>query len=165
MNQLKIAATAAILSGALVLAAPTMAGDKCGDRGGWGHEHGGHHDLGGHLVNKLDLTDAQKETLKTQREVNKAAMDGLRTKIDAARDRLARAVESGANDTELAALAEDLGKLHAEKILSGAKAHKAFLALLTDEQKQKLAEFKAKREERRKAHGEKFDKGSSSSAS
>ena len=166
MNRLKIAATAAILSSAIALAAPSIAGGKpgCGERGPWGHEHGGYKALGGHLASKLDLTDAQKETLKTQRDANKAAMDALRTKVAAAREALASAVESGANEAELAALADDLGKLHAEKVLSGAKAHQAFLALLTDEQKQKLAELKAKREAHRKSHGERLDRGSSASA-
>lgn len=163
MKIFKVLATSALLLGAIALAAPGFAGGDTGrDRGDWKHhsERGqGHGDK--RLEKLLDLTDAQKETLKTQRDANKVARDALHTKIADTRESLASAVESGANDAELAALAETLGKLHAEQALAGAKAHRAFVAVLTDEQKQKLAELKTKREEHRKSHA---DRSHSSSA-
>jgi Spy/CpxP family protein refolding chaperone len=95
------------------------------------------------------LTDVQKETLKAQREADKTAREVLHTKLFAAREALATAVNAGANDAEISALADTLGKLHAEQALAGAKAQKAFLAVLTAEQKQTLAELKAKRQDRK----------------
>lgn len=105
-----------------------------------------------HLGKALALTDAQKDTLKTQREANKASRDALQTRLFDARKALASAVDRGASDAELTALAETLGKLHAEQALAGANSQKAFLAVLTDEQKQTLVELKAKRMEH-KEHG------------
>ncbi len=116
------------------------------NHGGWDEGHGSKR-----LAHLLDLTDAQKETLKAQRDAQEDARDTLKDKIGDAREALATAVNTGANDAELVALTETLGKLHAEQLLAGAKAHKAFIAVLTDEQKQKLAELKTKREARRNA--------------
>ncbi len=160
MKIFKVLATSALLLGAIALAAPGFAGGDI-DRGDWKH-HGerGHGHGDKRLEKLLDLTDAQKETLKTQRDANKVARDALHTKIADTRESLASAVESGANDAELAALAETLGKLHAEQALAGAKAHRAFVAVLTDEQKQKLAELKTKREEHKKSRADRLQSSS-----
>ncbi len=149
MKNIKLFAASTLLLGSMVLAIPGFAGDK-DERGGWKH-HAGWDDGHGskRLAHLLDLTDTQKETLKAQREAQQGARDALRDKIGDARDALAIAVDAGANDAELAVLTETLGKLHAEQLLAGAKAHKAFIAVLTDEQKQKLTELKRKREARR----------------
>lgn len=150
MKRIKLIAATALLFGSAAMAVPGFAGDK----EGWKHHglHGhGHGHNGKHLETILDLTDAQKETLKAQRETQKDAREAQRDKIADAREALAGAVEAGANDAELAALTDTLGKLHAEQLLAGAKAHKAFVAVLTDEQKQKLADLKSKREARRNA--------------
>lgn len=130
---------------------PTFAGDtakNCDAKphdGKWlGQERFGGRDFR-HLGKALDLTDTQKEALKAQREAGQTAREALFTKLADARQALAVAVDAGANESELDALADTLGKLHAEQALAGAKAHKAFLAVLTAEQKQTLAELKAKR--------------------
>lgn len=102
-----------------------------------------------HFGQALALTDAQKETLRTQSEADESARDTLHAKLAEARTALATAADAGANDAELNALADTLGKLHAERALAGAKAKKAFLAVLTEEQKQALADMKAKRLERK----------------
>ena len=138
--------------------APTFAGDagkNCDAAhhagNGFGQEHFGGRDFR-HLGEALALTDAQKETLKAQREAGKAPREALFTKLADAHQALAAAVEAGANDSELNVLADSLGKLHAEQALAGAKAQKAFLAVLTDEQKQTLAELKTKRLEHKHKH-------------
>lgn len=160
MKSFKLLAGSVILLGSVVLAAPGFAGER-GDKGDW-KAHGGWEGNGGrHIEKLLDLTDAQKATLKTQRTANEGAREAQQAKIAEARNALATAVETGANDAELNALAENLGKLHAEQVLAGAKARKAFIAVLTDEQKQKLADLKAKREERRNVRGKHWH-GSSS---
>lgn len=144
-----------LLLGAASIAIPTIAGESGKNCEGKHHaakwaQHEGF--AGGELKymgKKLALTDAQKETLKAQRKADENERDARHAKLAEARAALANAVEAGANDAELNALADSLGKLHAEQALAGAKAKKAFLALLTEEQKQTLAEAKAKRLERK----------------
>jgi protein CpxP len=102
-----------------------------------------------HFGRALDLTDDQKATLKTQQEATRAEREQRHTKLREARQALTAAVNAGANDAELAVLAEALGKVKAEQELSAIKAHQAFIAVLTDEQKAKLAERSSKRFERK----------------
>ncbi|PUA29821.1 MAG: hypothetical protein B0W54_04485 [Cellvibrio sp. 79] len=149
MKSFKLLAGSVVLLGSVALAIPGFAGEH-GDKGDWQHRGGGFDGHGGKRIEKLlDLTDEQKATLKTQREAQQDSREVQQAKIAGARKALATAVESGANDAELNVLAETLGKLHAEQVLAGAKARKAFIAVLTDEQKQKLVDLKAKREARR----------------
>lgn len=155
MKSNKLLVVGILLLSVACIAVPSMAGDtgkKCDMKhhaANWdGQERFGGRDFR-HLVKALELTDAQKETLKTQREADKVAREALHTKLFNVREALVTAVNAGANDTELSALAETLGKLHAEQALAGAKAQKAFVAVLTEEQKQTMAELKAKRLERK----------------
>ncbi len=149
MKSFKLLAGSVVLLGSVALAIPGFAGEH-GDKGDWQHRGGGFEGHGGkHIERLLGLTEAQKEILKTQREAQSDNREAQQAKIADAREALTAAVESGANDAELHALAETLGKLQAEQVLAGAKARKAFIAVLTAEQKQKLADLKAKREERR----------------
>ena len=160
MKSFKLLAGSVIFLGSMALAIPGFAGER-GAKGEWRH-HGGFEGHGGKRIeNLLDLTDAQKATLKTQREAQESTREARQAKIAAAHDALAAAVEAGANDAELSALAETLGKLHAEQVLAGAKARTAFIGVLTDEQKQKLAELKAKREERRNAREDRHNHSNS----
>lgn len=154
MKSNKLLATGILLLSVAGAAVTTMAaeGDHCGGKhhaGKWSDQD----DFAGrdfrHVGQALALTDAQKETLKAQRETNKAAREALQTKIADARKALTLAVDAGANESELNALADRLGKLQGEQALAGAKTQKAFLAVLTPEQKQTLANLKAKRLERR----------------
>lgn len=165
MKSFKLLASSALLLGSIALTAPGFAGDW-GDKGGPKQEGDWRHGQSGKRIEKmLDLTDTQKETLKTQRVTNKSERQALREKITAAHEALSTAVEAGANDAELAALAENLGKLHAQQALAAAQAHKAFVAVLTDEQRKKLAELKAKRKEHRKARDNRQHSSSSVSGS
>lgn len=160
MRSIKLLTAGALLVGATSLVVPVIAaeaGKQCGGRhhaAKWAEHEGYSGREFRHFGQALALTDAQKETLKTRREADKAARDVLHTKLADARKALAAAVDAGANDTELSALAEVLGKLHAEQALAGAKAQKTFLAVLTEEQKQTLVELKNKRQERRGGHRE-----------
>ncbi len=158
MKSNKLFATGVLLLGIASVAMPAFAEDAGKNCDAWQHagkgfgqEHIGARDFR-HLDKALALTDAQKETLKAQRDANKTARETLFTKIADARQKLAAAVDAGANESELTALADTLGKLHAEQALAGAKSHKAFLAVLTEEQKQTLAELKTKRQEHRRKH-------------
>lgn len=157
MKSNRLFATGVLLLSFASVAAPTFAGDIAKNcDAGHGGKWLGQESVGGgnfrHLGKTLNLTDTQKETLKAQREESKAAREALFTKLADARQALATAVDAGANESELNALAETVGKLHAEQALAGAKAHKAFLAVLTTEQKQTLAELKTKRLEHKHKH-------------
>jgi Spy/CpxP family protein refolding chaperone len=99
----------------------------------------GHHFWGA----KLDLTDAQKESLKAARVANEASMKDLHEKLRAAHDALDKAVTANADDAMLNKLSTDLASVIAQKELAKAKARRDFLNLLTPEQKQKLAAFEA----------------------
>lgn len=156
MKAIKLLATGALLIGAASMVVPSIAADTTkpcdganyhiGKEGHHGGKHAGHF---GRMERALDLSDAQKEALKSQREANKAARAALHDQLKEARTALNTATEAGANDAELNALAETLGRLQAQQALAGAKNHQAFLAILTDEQKQTLAEMKSKRMERK----------------
>lgn len=160
MKSNKLLVASILLFSAASIAVPTMAGDRgkgCDDlhhAAGWSGQEGfDGRNLRG-VGRALDLTDTQKETLKTQRESNKAAREALQTKVVDAREALATAASAGASDAELNALADTLGKLQAEQALAGAKNQQAFLALLTEEQKQTLAQLKTKRLERKESRKE-----------
>lgn len=155
MKANKLFATGLLLLSVASIAVPTLAGEagkKCEGKH-YATKMAEHNGLAGrefrHMGKALALTDVQKETLKAQREADEAARDALHAKLADSRNALAAAVDAGANDAELNALADTLGKLHAEQALAGAKAKKAFLAVLTEEQKQTLAEAKTKRLERK----------------
>ncbi|MFC3115451.1 Spy/CpxP family protein refolding chaperone [Cellvibrio fontiphilus] len=157
MNTIKFMAAGALLVGAATLAATGIAaetGKTCdGARAAHHMSKGGHHGgkYAGHLgrlERKLDLSETQKATLKSQREANRSARETLHEQLVKARTALDTAVETGANEAELTALADALGRLQAQQALAGAKNHQAFLAVLTEEQKQTLAELKSKRMER-----------------
>lgn len=155
MKSNKLLVAGLLLLSAASMAVPTIAGEAGKNCEGKHHaakwaEHDG---FAGrefrHMGRALALTEAQKETLKAQRDADESARDARHAKLAEARIALANAVEAGANDAELNALADSLGKLHAEQALAGAKAKQAFLAVLTEEQKQTLAEAKTKRLERK----------------
>jgi len=151
MKAYKFLATGLLLLSVASIALPTMAGEAGGRHhdGKWAEREGFDGREFRHLGEALALTDAQKETLKTQREAAKVVRKALQTKLADARNALATAVDAGANDAELNSLADVVGKLHAEQALEGAKSKKAFLAVLTETQKQTLAEAKTKRLERK----------------
>jgi protein CpxP len=99
-----------------------------------------------HLMQSLDLTEAQQATLKTQRQTQAEARQQLREQLRTAKEALRVAVNSGASESQLQTLAADLGKLEGQAALDRAKSHQAFLAVLTPEQQQKLQQLKAEHE-------------------
>jgi Spy/CpxP family protein refolding chaperone len=114
-------------------------GDMDGKRGG--HMNNGKHH--GRFGAKLDLTDAQKESLKAARAANEASVKALHENLRTAHDALDKAVTANADDAMLNKLSTDLASVIAQKELAQAKARRDFLNLLTPEQKQKLAAFEA----------------------
>jgi len=117
---------------------------------------------GQHMARALSLTDEQQQTLKDQRQAGAEARKQLREQIRVAEQGLEDAVNSGASDKKLRKLANHLGKLKATAALERAKSHKAFLGVLTPDQKQKYEQLKTEhkgkmkgwREKHRKHHSE-----------
>ena len=114
-------------------------GDMDGKHGGH-MSHGKHH---GRVGAKLDLTDAQKETMKAARAANETSMKTLHENLRTAHDALDKAAAANTDDAMLNKLSTDLASLIAQKELAQVKARRDFLNLLTPEQKQKLAAFEA----------------------
>ncbi len=161
MKVTKLSLLAVVLASGVSLAASSFAG-QANDIADCPH----HHTMAkfgpdeasrpmGHMLKGLDLTDAQKVTLKSQRDADAKSREQLQEKLLSAREALQKAVVSGASDSQLQSLAGKLGQLESERALAMAKGQKAFLAVLTPEQKQKLEAQKAERQEKMKARMEK----------
>ena len=112
-------------------------GDMDGKHGA--HKHHGKDCLGA----KLDLTDAQKEAMKTASAAKHASMKDLHEKLRSAHDALDKAAATNTDDAMLNKLSTDLANVIAQKEFAEAKARRDFINLLTPEQKQRLAAFKA----------------------
>lgn len=106
------------------------------------------------MEQSLNLSEDQKAKLKANREAKRASHEALGAKAKAAQEALANAVDAGASDSKLKSLAADVGKVQAEMALDRASGQKAFIAVLTPEQKQKYASLKAERQAKMKAHAE-----------
>jgi Spy/CpxP family protein refolding chaperone len=151
---------ASLFASALTISIPSYAGEegKACKHGDKNHHTLNHHDMnhnsGGdvghkhqrHLMQSLDLTETQQATLKTQRQTQAEARQQLREQLRTAKEALKVAVNSGASESQLQALAADLGKLEGQAALERAKSHQAFLAVLTPEQQQKLEQLKTEHE-------------------
>jgi periplasmic protein CpxP/Spy len=144
MNTKKWISMAAVvtLSATIAVAAPHEGGGKRGGRHGRGGE------FGQRLAAKLNLTDAQQQQLRAQRESfkerNKAFFET--TKVTREQFREARK----ANDTSrLEALKPTLQAQREQMKQLRQQQHEQFLAILTAEQRAQLESLKAQRGERR----------------
>lgn len=160
--------TATILTIALVaLGAVFVIGQTTGDdkdgksnfgkkshRGEFGGRGGGRHGKGmrggGQMFRNLDLTDAQKEQMKTIGQSSREKMKPIMEQMKANRDQLQQ-LTSGGNFDEgsVQALAAQQGTLTAQMIVEKERTKAAMFALLTTEQKAKAAEMKAQHEQKR----------------
>lgn len=156
---------------ALAIAAPVAIAQTTGSGGQSGqqgtHEHhgkgGGRHGRrgggefggrrgGGMMFRGLDLTDAQKASLKQIRQSFGERTKSLREQLHAKHQELRQAESGGTFNESLAAqkLAE-VAPIQAKLMAEQARMRQESLAVLTPEQKtqmeQRRAEFKAKREQ------------------
>ena len=104
--------------------------------------------LGGMIGHMLDLTDAQKEQIKT---ITTTALDcnqTLMTQLKASREAERAAIQAGKSDAELAQLAQSYAalhtQLHATRLQTEAKIYK----VLTPEQRAKADKFRSRMQER-----------------
>jgi Spy/CpxP family protein refolding chaperone len=136
------------LSGTMAIAAANDGGGKA-----WGHGHR-HGAMAMHLAQKLNLTDAQKEQLKSIhqsfRQENQAFLQSVRqTRQDL---RAAKQAGDEAKVNELKAVAQSQ---HAQMKQLRQAQHDKFLTILTPEQRTQLDALKAEREARRQEHQQK----------
>jgi len=140
---------AAVLATGVIFAVGQAAGDKgprkFGKRGG--HDRGGF----GMMFRGLDLTDEQKAKLKELRTANRTGMQPAHEALKATRTKMQELTANGAFDeAQVTALANEQAALQAKMIVERQRMKSQFFSLLTDEQKAKVAEMKAKRGERGK---------------
>lgn len=102
----------------------------------------------GRELRALELTDEQKASLRAQRDANRDANRALHSQTRTAQQALQHAALAGADDASLQVLAVQLGELEGQGALAAAKAQRDFVAILTAEQKTKLAAITAEREAR-----------------
>ena len=104
------------------------------------HEGGEHHP---HFDKILDLTDAQKKTLKDARTAQEPAQHELHEKLHTAREALEKAGDTNADDATLNKLSTDYAALVTQEEVARIKSHRQLISILTPEQKQKLAAWEA----------------------
>jgi Spy/CpxP family protein refolding chaperone len=128
--------------------------DEVGPRG---HRPGGPFGRGGRMGGPMggglgdvmrDLTDAQREQIRTIREKHAERMRPLIERARTARQALDTAAESG-NAGNLQALSIEVGNADTELAYVQAQVHSEIFAVLTGEQKQKIAERRKEMEQRR----------------
>jgi len=116
-------------------------GDGHSKRGHGGNGHGGR---GPASFNKVvNLTDAQKQTLKAARDARAPAMRESHENLRAAHEALKNAGDQNADDATLNKLAGELANIIAQQEVNRIKIHREFVSVLTPEQQQKLAAYEA----------------------
>ncbi len=99
--------------------------------------------LGGMIGHMLDLTDAQKEQIKT---ITKTALDNnqtLMTQLKASREAERAAIQAGKSDAELAQLAQSYAPLHTQLNATRLQTEAKIYKVLTPEQRAKLDKFRS----------------------
>ena len=144
------AVAAFALSGTLAFAATADGNDE--GKAWHEHGHGRHgHMMGAHLAKKLNLTDAQKDQLKNERQTFRDANKDFFAQVKAAHQEARAARE--ANDTaKLDALKAtiDSQRAHMKELHQQQQAQ--FLAVLTPDQRAQLDQLKAEHKAKREQH-------------
>ena len=169
IQKLALAGVSALAIAAPVASAQTAGGDQGArqgtherhGKGGFGKHRGGRRGghMGGMMFRGLELTDAQKASLKQIRQSFGERTKSLREQLRAKHGELRQAEANGTFNESLAAqkLAE-VAPIQAKLMAEEFKLRQDSLAVLTPEQKaqleQRRAEFKAKREQFKARRGE-----------
>ena len=144
-----ILALAVLVTGVIFAVGQRKEHDR--DGGGFGR-HGRHRDGMGMMFRGLDLTEDQKAKLKEFRAAGRSNLQPTREALKANRQKMLQLTASGAFDeAQVTALANEQAALSAKLIVERQRMQSQFFSILTNEQKAKLAELKAKRSEGRKA--------------
>jgi protein CpxP len=148
-----VAFAAALLMSVAALAQQGGPGGRHG-RGGPGMHggRGGHGDLPGHFTRELDLTDAQKTQIKQLTDAFHESNKGLHEQLmkSGPGGGPFEALKDGAFDeAAVRAAAQARANLHVEVEVAHARLMSQIYALLTPEQKTKVAELRQRHEQRR----------------
>lgn len=142
-----------ILGGAvaafIIIACIFAFGQRGGEKRGPGF--GGHFGKAGMFLRGLDLTDEQKEKVKSIVEANRTALEPLREQGKTNRARLKELRNGGQFDqAQVEAIAAEQGNITAKMIVERERVRAEIFSILTDEQKAKAAEMQTNFEERGK---------------
>lgn len=120
------------------------------DGQGYGHGRGLHGGMG-MFLRGLDLTDEQKTKVKEIMDGSKAAVEPLMQQMKDNHIKIADLGKDGKYDqSQVEAIAAEQGNLTAKLIVEKGKAKAQVFAILTDEQKTKAEEMRARFGERMK---------------
>ena len=97
----------------------------------------------GRMLRALNLTDAQKEQAKAIRQATREQAKPLADQLKTQRQALQAAVQAG-DTTKIQQVALEVGNLQGHVLAVRAAGQAKFLAILTPEQKAKMADFRAK---------------------
>jgi protein CpxP len=115
-----------------------------------GFKHRGGNLMGGGLIRRLDLTEAQREQLKSIHESRRESMAALRSEIRAKRQELRQASSGDTFNEALAAeKLSEIARLEAKLMAERFAIHQATLSILTPEQKLKLEQMREQFKSRR----------------
>jgi len=150
---------AAVLALALVASCGAIMSYAQGPGGGpgWGHQHGPM----GHMFADLNLTDAQKQQVKSIMEANKANMHGLMQQMMQNRLAMLQATSNGAYDqAKIQALATQKAQIEVQMTMQHeALQHQIYTQVLTPEQRTQLDEKHANEINRITQHLQKLQSG------
>jgi Spy/CpxP family protein refolding chaperone len=125
------------------------------EKGGFGW-----HGRGEMMFHALNLTDEQKTQVKQIMDASKAKVEPIREQLKANHEKLEAATANGAFDeAQVTTIANEQAGLASQLIVERERAKSQVFALLTDDQKAKASEMKAKMQERFKNRAAWFHHG------
>lgn len=108
-------------------------------------------------LRELELTDAQREQVRTVMQSHGAAFKEIGDRMRTAREALDTAVTADTLDeAAVRAKAADVATVEADAAVLRAKVHQEVFSLLTAEQQAKARELKAQRQQRMKQRGDRI---------
>jgi Spy/CpxP family protein refolding chaperone len=101
-------------------------------------------------IQRLDLSDEQKQSIKAVQKLHKAEMHPIMLEMKAGHEQLKELIKAESYDADaVAAVAEKEGNLAAERIVLAGQALSQVFAILTDEQRAQLETMAVERQKRR----------------
>ena len=155
-----VLATVVLVATHAVQAAEAQRGGGRGGRGAWMGGPRGAGPAGAFLppLRRLELTDEQREQVRTAIGESRESARTHARATRAAREALAEAVTNGAVDEDrLRTLGAELGRLAGDAAVRRAQVYAAVWQILTPEQQARAEEIRAEREERRNARRERME--------
>ena len=147
--------TIALTAGAALLAAglgtAALAQDQGGRRGGRGFGPG----RGGFPLAQLELTDAQREQVRTVMQRHREDMEAVGKRLHEAHEAQRAAVETvPVNEALIRSTSQALATAQTDMALLQARIHSDIWGVLTPDQQAKAKELKAQRDTRAKERGQ-----------